>query len=380
MGIAREIAAALEELPLDAAVPFAEVARTGEPLLLPGPAGMRRYGDWSQGMIAAGLRSAAIVPVWANGELRGVLGLAWPDARAFDEDERAFVLTLGIMCAQAIMRAHLREAERLARLEVDAARRNAEVANKSRADFVATISHELRTPMNAVIGYTALLADEVYGPLTAAQRENIGRVQTSGKHVLSLIGDLLSFARIDAGYETVEIESVVLNEIVEQSVTIVRPLAETKGLAMRAELPTETVTLYTDARKLRQILVNLLANAVKYSIVGDVSLVVRVADAEAQVRFRFEVTDQGIGMTKAEQERAFDPFWRASTKTANTAGTGLGLSVARKLARLLGGDLFIARSEPGKGSTFVMTLPPSRGEPGAPGERVAGALDGKAVT
>lgn len=364
MGVPREIAAALDELPLDAPVPFAEVARTGQPVFLPAASEMQRYPHWSEGMIAAGLGSAAIVPVWANGQLRGVLGLAWPGARVFDEDERAFVLTLGVMCAQAIMRAHLRDAERSARDEADSARQVAEAANRSKADFVATVSHELRTPMNAVIGYTALLADEIYGPVTAQQREHIGRVQKSGSHLMALIEDLLSFARLDAGHETVKTEPVLLGDVVEQSMMLVRPLAEAKGLTMRVDLPNDVVTLYTDSRKLRQILVNLLANAVKYSTVGEVAFVIRVADTHAEIRFRFEVTDHGIGMTRAEQERAFDPFWQANAQKTSGGGTGLGLSVARNLARLLGGDLVIGASEPGRGSTFVMTLPRSCGEPG----------------
>jgi signal transduction histidine kinase len=368
IGVPGEIAAALEKLPLDAPVPFAEVARVGQPLFLPTAREMQRYPHWSEGMIAAGLKSAAIVPVWANGELRGVLGLAWPGNRVFDEDERAFVLTLGVMCAQAIMRAHLRDAERHARDDADDARRVAELANKSKADFVATISHELRTPMNAVIGYTSLLADEIYGPVTDQQREHIGRVRASGNHLMGLIEDLLSFARIEAGHETVNTEPVLLHDVVEQSLMLVRPLAQAKGLGVKVQLPPESVTLYTDGRKLRQILINLLANAVKYSPAGEISLVILADRTEAEVRFRFEVADQGIGMTQAQQDRAFEPFWQANTGHTSTGGSGLGLSVARNLARLLGGDLVIAASEPGRGTTFVMTLP-VRSEARAPDER-----------
>jgi signal transduction histidine kinase len=374
IGIPGEIAAALDDLPLDAPVPFAEVARTGEPVFLPGLADMRRYPDWSEGMIDAGLQSAAIVPVWANGELRGVLGLAWPDHRVFDEDERAFVLTLGVMCAQAIMRAHLRDAERTARIDAENARNEAEnarlvaeQANKAKADFVASISHELRTPMNAVMGYTSLLADEIYGPVTTQQRDHIGRVAASGNHLMGLIEDLLSYARIEAGHEIVHAQPVSLSDIVDQSVMLVTPLARSKGLAMKVELPPAPVTLYTDGRKLRQILINLLANAVKYSKVGEISLVIRVDDTEALVRFRFEITDQGIGMTPSEQAHAFDAFWQADGPGAAVGGTGLGLAVARNLARLLGGDLVIAASEPGMGSTFIMTLPQGSAEPAAPG-------------
>lgn len=373
IGLPTEIAAALEELPLDAPVPFAEVARTGEPVFMANIEAMRRYPDWADSMIQAGLGSAAIVPVWANGELRGVLGLAWPNSRVFDEDERAFVLTLGVMCAQAIMRAHLRAAERSSRDEADHARKVAEAANRSKAEFVATISHELRTPMNAVIGYTALLADEIYGPVTSAQRTHIGRVQASGTHLMGLIEDLLSFARIEAGHETVNFSAVPLAEVVEASLDLVRPLAAGKGLTLRVELPAEPVMLYTDARKLRQIFINLMANAVKFSPAGEISFVVRVADAEAEVRFRFEITDQGIGMTPPEHAKAFDAFWQASTETTNGGGSGLGLAVARHLARLLGGDLVIEETTPGGGTKVVVTLPRSSGEPGEPSPDPRGA-------
>jgi signal transduction histidine kinase len=174
---------------------------------------------------------------------------------------------------------------------------------------------------------------------------------------MGLIEDLLSFARIEAGHETVHTQAVVLSEVIDQSMMLVQPLAEAKGLSMRVELPANPVTLYTDRRKLRQILINLLANAVKYSTTGEISLVIRMADTDARVRFLFEVTDQGIGMTKDEQGRAFDAFWQANTLKTSNGGSGLGLSVARKLAILLGGDLVISTSEPGRGSTFVMTLP-----------------------
>jgi signal transduction histidine kinase len=375
IGVPGEIAAALDQLPLDAPVPFAEVARIGEPVFLPGLADMRRYPDWSEGMIDAGLQAAAIVPVWANGELRGVLGLAWPNGRVFDEDERAFVLTLGVMCAQAIMRAHLRDAERTARTAAETARIDAEnarvvaeQANKAKADFVARISHELRTPMNAVMGYTSLLADEIYGPVTAQQREHIGRVAASGNHLMGLIEDLLSYARIEAGHEIVHAQPVALSDIIDQSVMLVEPLARSKGLSMRVELPPDPITLYTDGRKLRQILINLLANAVKYSKVGEISLVIRVDDTEALVRFRFEINDHGVGMTPSEQAHAFDAFWQADVHRDAMVGTGLGLAVARNLARLLGGDLVIGMSEPGVGSTFIMTLPQGVPEPAeAPG-------------
>ncbi|MFL5577456.1 MAG: sensor histidine kinase [Gemmatimonadaceae bacterium] len=351
IGLPAEVRAALEQLPLDAPVPMAEVARAGEPLFLPSEQALRRYPDWGAAMIRAGSRAAAIVPVWANGELRGVLGLTWAKPRTFDEDERAFVLTLGVMCAQAIMRAHLRAAERQAR-------EAAERANRSKANFVATVSHELRTPMNAVLGYTQLLSDEISGPMTALQKDHLGRVRASGQHLLGLIEDLLGYARVEAGEEVVRAEPVRLVDVVEQSLVLVRPLAMEKGLRLRVEGPDEPVELHTDPRKLRQILVNLLANAVKFTDAGDVVLRLRIEGRDAEVRVYFEVADTGRGIAGADQEHIFDPFWRADPISTQSAGsTGLGLSVARQLARLLGGDLIVARSAPGQGSTFVVSLP-----------------------
>ncbi|HET7458755.1 MAG TPA: ATP-binding protein [Gemmatimonadaceae bacterium] len=354
IGLPAEVRAALDELPLDAPVPFAEVARIGDALFLPSEEALRLYPDWGAAMIDAGARAAAIVPVWANGELRGVLGLSWAAPRIFDEDERAFVLTLGVMCAQAIMRAHLREAER-------SAREQAERANRSKSHFVATISHELRTPMNAVIGYTELLADEIFGPVTAIQKDHLGRVRASGRHLMELIEELLGYARIEAGAEVVRVESVLLADVVEQSLVLVRPLATKKGLRVRVEGPSEPIEIISDARKLRQVLVNLLANAVKFTDEGDVVLVLRVEGVDADVRVVFEVTDSGRGIAVADQEHVFDPFWQADpTATHGIGSSGLGLSVARQLARLLGGDVTLARSAPGKGSTFVVTLPIGR--------------------
>jgi signal transduction histidine kinase len=184
------------------------------------------------------------------------------------------------------------------------ARQIAEVANRSKAEFVATISHELRTPMSAVMGYTALLADEIYGPVTPEQRVHIGRVRASGNHLMGLIEDLLSFARVEAGHETVNTQAVVLSEVIAQSMELVQPLADSKGLTMRVELPSAPVTLYTDRRKLRQILINLLANAVKFSKTGEISLVIRVDDVDSVVRFRCVLAGE-YAQDQRERQRAW---------------------------------------------------------------------------
>jgi signal transduction histidine kinase len=357
VGVPDEVKAALKELPLDAPEPLAQVARSGEAIFMRSVDDLNSWGDWGKAMIRADAEAAAIVPVWANGEMRGVLALAWPAPQIFDDDDCAFVLTLGVMCAQALLRSHLRAAESNAR-EV------AERANLSKANFLTMISHELRTPLNAMIGYSELISEGFDGPLTTGQSSHLGRLQKSSTHLLALIEELLGHARLEAGAETVEPEPVLLKEMIESSLLLVQPLAEQKGIRIRVEASNEPIELFTDPRKLRQILINLLANAVKFTETGDVVLLVHVRGADVPIKIVFKVTDTGRGIPSDSQLHVFDAFWQSDpAATLKGGGTGLGLPIARQLARLLGGDLEIEASSP-TGSTFVVTLP-LRYEPGA---------------
>jgi len=199
------------------------------------------------------------------------------------------------------------------------------------------------------------------------QKDHIGRVRASGYHLLGLIEDLLSYARVEAGHEIVHAERIALLDVVEASLVLVRPLAEKKGLRIRVESPAEPIEMNTDPRKLSQILINLLANAVKFSDMGEIVLILRVEGQDKEMRVVFEVTDSGRGIPIEVQSHIFDPFWQADTASMKTSGSsGLGLSVARQLARLLNGDVTIARSEPGQGSTFVVSLPMNYVAPAEP--------------
>jgi len=358
IGVPAHVAAALQQLRFDAPVPLAEVARTGEPVFLNSESELRRYPEWCDAILSAGSCAAAAVPVWANGHLRGVLGLTWVTPHAFDEDERAFVLTLGVMCAQAIMRGHLTDAGR-------EARQAAEHANLAKTQFLQTMSHEFRTPLNAILGYTEILSEEIVGPVTPVQRDHLRRIRRSSDHLLSLIEELLRFARLDAGEEVVHIERVVAADVVDETFDIVRAIADRKGLRLRSEIPDYPIVLDTDRLKLRQVLVNVVTNAVKYSDAGEVLLVVRVAGSGAAMRIVFEVTDSGRGIAVDDQQRVFEAFWQVHQSLARPSdGTGLGLSVARRLARLLGGDVVIGQSHLGRGTTFVAWVPVrATGEP-----------------
>ena len=245
------------------------------------------------------------------------------------------------------------ELARRAALAVDNARlfHEAQEANRAKSDFMAKITHELRTPLNAVLGYTQLLADGVPEPIPAGSLRYVGRIELSARHLLSLIEEILTFSRMEAGREVVDLEAVELTRLVHEVVAIIEPLAGQKGIGFAVGAPEEPVSLVTDTRKVRQILVNLLGNAVKFTDRGEVGF---AASGEGGWVV-FEVRDTGPGIAPEHQEKIFEPFWQvAGAKRA--AGTGLGLSVTRQLAQLLGGDVEV-KSTPGAGSTFTVRLP-----------------------
>ena len=233
------------------------------------------------------------------------------------------------------------------------ARRDAESASHAKSDFLAVMSHELRTPLNAIIGYASLLADGVTGPMTSAQQVQLGRVKASATHLLSLIEQILSLSRIEARQEDVRIEHVDARTIVGEATELVEPLIATKGLSLEVEVPAGACTLETDVTKVRQILLNLLTNAAKFTTRGAVSCRVHVEETTVV----FEVSDTGRGIAPDDLARVFEPFWQGEpSRRERPEGAGLGLSVSRRLAQLLGGDLAV-RSEMGLGSTFLLSLP-----------------------
>jgi signal transduction histidine kinase len=246
--------------------------------------------------------------------------------------------------------------------EAERARVEAEAASRAKSDFVATMSHELRTPLNAIIGYTNLLSDGIPEPVTETQRTQLGRVIASARHLLELIDEVLTLSRLEAGREVVSPRTVVVADVLDQAAIMIEPLANARKLRFEVHRPSPALTIETDVGKLRQILLNLLTNAVKFTDEGNV--VLRAAD-DGDGRVLFQVRDSGIGIAPEHQTRIFDSFWQVQqTMTRRVGGAGLGLSVARQLARLLGGDVTV-ESAPGQGSTFSVTLPRT----GAPATR-----------
>ncbi len=251
-----------------------------------------------------------------------------------------------------------RVAERTAELAV--AKDRAEAADRLKSSFLATMSHELRTPLNSIIGFTGIILQGLAGPLNAEQNKQLEMVRNSARHLLALINDVLDISKIEAGQMEVKNEPFNLRASILKVVGIVKPLAEKKGLALREELGPGTEALGSDARRVEQVLLNLLNNAVKFTERGTITL--RTERAPGAIRV--SIADTGIGIRPEDLSQLFQPFRQVDSGLARQhEGTGLGLAICRRLAGLLGGDIQ-AESEPGKGSVFTLTLPVK--EPGHP--------------
>jgi signal transduction histidine kinase len=233
------------------------------------------------------------------------------------------------------------------------ARQEVEELSRAKSDFLAVMSHELRTPLTAILGYAELLLMGVPEPISTAAKSQVDRIDAAARHLLQLIEEILTFSRVDAGKEEVQLDPVELSELAREAVSFIQPLAEKKALAVNVRLPEQSMMTVTDRGKVRQILINLLSNAVKFTPAGEVRLEVVPQEDEALIQVR----DTGIGIAPEHLGKVFEPFWQVrQSPTREIGGTGLGLSVSYRIAHLLGGDLRV-ESVPGQGSTFTLVLP-----------------------
>jgi signal transduction histidine kinase len=247
----------------------------------------------------------------------------------------------------------------LAAIREEALTEEAQAASDAKSAFLATMSHELRTPLNAIIGYGELLSDGIPGPISEAQHVQLERIRASAHHLLALIDQVLTLSRLEAGREPVNWELVSLASVLDQATTLASPLADRKRLTLRVLAPESPVTFESDAIKVTQILVNLLGNAVRFTDRGDIVMSARAEPGGVVI----EVRDTGIGIAEPNLERVFDPFWQVEqVHTRRVGGSGLGLSVCRRLARLLGGDVTVT-STLGEGSTFAVRIADRRLSP-----------------
>ncbi len=313
--------------------------------------------DAAGGVLARRLLPAAVL-------LPIVLGWIWLWGQRANLWDRAdgpslFVVASSVALVWLVARSarvvHATDVQR-ARLLVreQAARRDAESANRSKGDFLAVMSHELRTPLSAIIGYQELLADGITGPVNEAQQQQLGRIKVSARHLLQLIDEILTYSRAEAGKEEVRYDVARVNNILDEAAALIEPLAAEKGVTFTLGRLDPQLVVHTDPHKVRQILVNLLSNAVKFTDAGgSVWLRARLVDRGLELT----IGDTGIGISPEYLDRIFDPFWQVEQKaTRRAGGTGLGLSVSRRLARLLDGDIVVS-SVVGRGSVFTVTMP-----------------------
>ena len=242
--------------------------------------------------------------------------------------------------------------------EADVAKEAAQHANRVKSDFLAVMSHELRTPLNAIIGYGEIIRHELCGPVTSDQQEKLRRMRRSADELLRLINQVLDLERIGAGQEQVVLETAEVGDLLRATAADVEPLAAERGLTLTITSPDPPIIIVSDVDKLRQILLNLMSNAVKYTERGEV----RVSVDQTNGMLRLVVQDTGIGIQPEDRHHIFEPFWQADQRlTRRVGGTGLGLTIVHRLTQLLGGEISV-ESTPGQGSTFTVRLPlsPSR--------------------
>ena len=292
------------------------------------------------------LRSAAHVPLSTRGAITGLLSVYFKGEAEITESEARTLRTVARLVSVAKENADL----------VGELRDNnfaLERANRLKSEFLANVSHELRAPMNAIIGYSKLMLDGLDGELNAQQEADLGRVTTAADNLLGLINGLLDLSKIEAGRMELTVEEVDIRPIVEDVVALVHPQSDAKEIEVRAKIPTEVPTILADRARFRQVLVNLVSNAVKFTDKGAVILSATTGDGWVTV----SVSDTGIGISPDAQAYIFDEFRQADASTTRRyGGTGLGLAISKRLVALHGGRIWVESGVDG-GSVFSFTMP-----------------------
>ena len=307
--------------------------------------------DFPEALEIMSFRTVLAVPLIRNGVPLGAIGLWKLEVEPFTDKQTELLTTFADQAVIAIENTRLFE-------EIQEKSRQLELASEHKSQFLASMSHELRTPLNAIIGLTEMMVTSAARFGTEKALEPLRRVNAAGTHLLSLINEVLDLSKIEAGKLELNPEPVNLARLIDEVIGTAGQLAEKNQNRLIVEAQEDVGALNADSMRLKQILLNLLSNACKFTKEGEVALRVRrVADGRDWIELA--VADTGIGLTAEQQARLFQEFTQADSLTARRyGGTGLGLALSRKLARMMGGDVTVT-SEPGKGSVFTVRLPGS---------------------
>jgi signal transduction histidine kinase len=294
----------------------------------------------------AGYRALLIAPLIRLNDVVGFLVVRRKEPGLFPRETIDLLKTFAAQSVLAIQNARLFK-------EIDEKSRQLEIESRLKSQFLANMSHELRTPLNAILGYTELILDHIYGEAPRKMSQVLERVQANGHHLLGLINDVLDLAKIEAGQLTLSLGDYSVKEVVHGVLEAVEPLAIRKGLALKADVPAQLPIAHGDERRIAQVLLNLVGNAIKFTDAGEVAVTASAANGSLTVA----VCDSGPGISPADQARIFDEFQQADSSTTRTkGGTGLGLAIARRIVEMHGGGIWV-ESALGRGSRFFFTLP-----------------------
>ena len=347
-GLSEEMISAVQDRYLGASDAIRQAARDRRPLEI-ADIGDEPPSPVREIAMRAGFRARLVVPLVGADRVVGALVIRRKQPGNFSEDTIQLLQTFADQSVLTIQNARLFR-------EIEDKSRQLELASQNKSLFLSSMSHELRTPLNAIIGLTEMMVSNASRFGTEKAQEPLQRVHRAGQHLLSLINEVLDLSKIEAGKLELRTESVTLAPLVDEVIGTARQLADQNKNRLVAECQEGLAPLTVDPMRLRQILLNLLSNSCKFTKQGEVALRARKV-VKGRDWIEFAVSDTGIGMTAEQQAKLFQEFTQADSLTARRyGGTGLGLALSRKLARMMGGDVTVT-SEPGKGSVFTVRLP-----------------------